>query len=72
MTGTPIKPGGKENAITPANGCGPTGTGSACDSHGEGGSITVSANGEQTWLGHRMFWFAWATFNPSTLLRSGR
>jgi hypothetical protein len=26
---------------------------------------------QQSWVAHRLFWFAWYSFHPDTLLRTG-
>ena len=36
------------------------------------GSVQVTGSDGKQWSSHRMFWFAWYTFNPTTLLRDER
>ena len=39
---------------------------------GDDGMVTVTQAGtKQRWTAHRMFWFAWYSFHPDTLLRDG-
>ena len=35
------------------------------------GSVRISNSSGKQWTAHRMFWFAWYTFHPNTLLRNG-
>ena len=35
------------------------------------GSVQISNSTGRNWTAHRMFWFAWYTFHPDTLLRDG-
>jgi hypothetical protein len=35
------------------------------------GSVQISNSAGKQWTAHRMFWFAWYTFHPDTLLRDG-
>lgn len=38
----------------------------------EDGGVTVSDPGSgESWVAHRLFWFAWYSFHPDTLLRKG-
>lgn len=38
--------------------------------YSEDGSVTVSDRSGNTYLAHRMFWFAWYTFHPETEVRA--
>lgn len=41
--------------------------------YGQDGGVTVSdSESGQTWIAHRLFWFAWYTFHPDTLLRNAQ
>ena len=41
-------------------------------SYAEDGGVTITdTTSKQSWVAHRLFWFAWYSFNPDTLLRSG-
>jgi hypothetical protein len=41
-------------------------------SHGEDGGVTITdTKSKQIWVAHRLFWFAWYSFHPDTLLRTG-
>ncbi len=40
--------------------------------YGEDGGVIVHETGSgQSWVAHRLFWFAWYSFHPDTLLRKG-
>ncbi len=40
--------------------------------YGEDGGVTVrDPESGQSWIAHRLFWFAWYSFHPDTLLRKG-
>jgi hypothetical protein len=40
--------------------------------HADGGVSVRDTDSDQQWTAHRVFWFAWYSFHPDTLLRDGR